>query len=154
MPPRLGADVGGDWNEKRTENVNAPPNTALQLEPPLWGRYDPCANPREVFMPQALAPFSPELAADVQAYAEANGLVNYLRQAIQLADELLRPIASLSVCVEEDPEVEADSFLVIDVTTKLTPAEARPRRAEFTDRWVAAVPPSVIGRISLVTAFE
>jgi len=66
-----------------------------------------------------------------------------------LVGEVFQTSSGVRVGVETDPETDEEA-VVIDVAADLTPDEAVARKREYNRRWVAAVPPDVIGKIRLV----
>lgn len=99
-------------------------------------------------MPHLVAPYL--VPDDVVAYCAAHQLTPYLEIALRLAEETFAPIERLEVGVEPDPEVD-EEYVVIDLWARLSVDEGISRKERYTHRWVASVPPSVIGKIRLLS---
>ena len=98
-------------------------------------------------MPPTVAPYT--IPEEVARYCAANQLTPYLKTALRLAEEVFAPIQRIEVVLEPDPEVD-EEYVVIDVWLDLPVDETITRKQLYTRRWVASIPPSVIGRIQLL----
>ena len=100
-------------------------------------------------MSSVLTPPDRTLPPSVISHCEPLGLLEHLRVALRLAEQVFEPVQRISATVEVDPETD-ESAVVIDVSAALNPDEAAARKRAYAQQWVAAVPPEVIGKIRLV----
>ena len=98
-------------------------------------------------MSPVAAPYT--IPAEVAQFCATHHLASHLETALRLAEEVFAPIQRIEVVLEPDPEVD-EEYLIVDVWPRLSPEEAFSRKPRYTREWVRSVPPSVIGKISLI----
>jgi len=85
----------------------------------------------------------------VVRYCDKYQLADRVHEALRLVDEVFPTAHGVRVSLEADPETDEEA-VVIDVAADLTTADALVRKREYSQRWVASVPPDVIGKIRLL----
>lgn len=85
----------------------------------------------------------------VARFCSKHQLTESLHEALRLVGEVFPAAHGVRVGVESDPETDEEA-VIIDVAADLTTADALERKREYSRRWVASVPPDVIGKIRLV----
>lgn len=87
---------------------------------------------------------------DVRDYCRAHGLEADLELAIRVAEEAYEPVKAWGICLEPDPEVEDEEYVVIDVTTAGTDEELSGKHEGFLTRWAQSASPEATWRIRVL----
>ena len=86
-------------------------------------------------MPNATAP-SIAIPENVRDFCTAHSLLSDLELAVRLADEAFAPVRRWKLSLQDDPEVEGETYVIIDVTLNADVPEAMRRDDVFTQKWV------------------
>lgn len=87
---------------------------------------------------------------DVRDYCRAHGLEADLELAIRIAEEAYEPVKRWAICLEPDPEVEDEEYVVIDVTTTGTVDEIMRKDEAYLTRWSQSATPEGSWRIRVL----
>lgn len=90
------------------------------------------------------------IPSDVRAYCRAHGLEADLELAIRIAEEAYEPVKRWGICLEPDPEVEDEEYVVVDATITGTAEELLGKHEAFLTRWAQSATPEGSWRIRVL----
>src|SRR5687767_5459741 len=98
--------------------------------------------------PPAIHQSRTQVLSPLQDFVRKNDLAEHLATAERLAAEAFRPTTPPRIVLEQDPET-AERYVEVGLTLKAGHHAVLDAYNEYTRRWVAAVPPRVVGSIRI-----